>query len=321
MQRDENSLASLRGKPSQPGITAVLGGTGFLGGRIVRTLSNEGHHVRVAVRHPERAAHDALPDDVERVQADVTHVGSLRAALQHATGVVNAVSLYSERGPLTFEAVHVEGARNVAMVARQVGARLVHVSGIGSDPEATDGYVRARGKGEQAVRDAHPAAVILRSAVMFGPADSFLTTLMNLVQRSPVYPVFGKGATKLQPVHVEDVAAAVACLFKCSDPARLYEVAGPDVFTYRQLLRHIADRAGVRARFLPLPFPVWTGLACFAEHMPGAPLTRHQVALMRIDNVADPDVPGLSDLGLAPEHIDALLDRRLQKASSTKGIG
>ena len=185
----------------------VLGGTGFLGRRIVRHLRNHGFAVRVASRHPNRG-HDLFGLDdpqLQSIEANIHDDRSVADVLASAFGVVNAVGLYVEHGRETFHSVHVESAKRVAALAHRVGVeRLAHVSGIGSDPASPSLYIRKRGEGELAVRAAYPCATFIRPAVMFGPDDAFLTTILRLLRRLPIYPMFGRGLTKLQPAYVED---------------------------------------------------------------------------------------------------------------------
>ena len=197
--------------PQAPLVT-VFGGTGFLGQRVVRRLLDRGHRVRIAARHPNRA--DRLSSDhLECIRADVLDPASIGRAVRGAQAVVNAVSLYVEKDDLSFGAVHVHGAREVARAAAEAGViRMIHVSGIGSDARSGDAYIQARGEGEAAAHEAFPAAVLVRPAVMFGPEDAFLRGIAGLVRRLPFYPLFGRGETRLQPVHVADVAEAVARL-------------------------------------------------------------------------------------------------------------
>jgi uncharacterized protein YbjT (DUF2867 family) len=285
-------------------IVVVFGGTGFLGRRVVQHLVDHGFTVRVATRH--------LPEHAPRrhfVRADINDRHAVETAMVGVYAVVNAVSLYVERGSRTFRSVHVEAAALVASCARQAGiARLVHLSGIGADPGSRSSYIRSRGQGEAAVRAEFAAAAIVRPAVMFGPDDKFLTSLTSLLRRLPVYPMFGDGSTKLQPAHVEDVAEAIARIL---DPSRdsqpLYEFGGPHVLTYRELLQLIAERNGWRRIFLPVPFPVWHMLASLAEPLPNPPITRNQVELMQCDTVASAALPGFATLGISPRPIDAVL--------------
>jgi uncharacterized protein YbjT (DUF2867 family) len=269
--------------------------------------------VRAGSRHPERVgplfgSGEARP---EPLRVDVHDEASVSAALDRAHGVVNAISLYVESGGRgTFRAVHVEAAANIAKLAREAGAkRLVHVSGIGADPDSSSGYISARGEGEAAVRRAFPDATIVRPAVMFGPDDAFLTTLARLVRTLPVHPMFGRGRTRLQPVHVEDVAEAIARILEGAPGIvrPCYELGGPRVYAYADLLRTVAGGIGVRARLVPVPFPLWEALAFAAEFVRVAPLTRNQVALMRRDNVASGNLPGLQDLRLRPMALEDAL--------------
>jgi NADH dehydrogenase len=292
--------------PDTNPIVTVLGGTGFLGRRAVERLAAAGWRVRVACRHPggAEAGEGRVP-----VETDIRDARSVAAALEGARCAVNAVSLYVERGDTTFDAIHVEAAGRVAAAAREAGvSRLVHLSGIGADPSARSAYIRARGEGEGAVRSAFPGATIFRPSVMTGPDDAFLTTLAGIVRRLPVIPLFGRGETRLQPVFVGDVAEAAArALTRAEDPPPLLELGGPEAVRYGDLLRRIAREEGRRRLFLPVPFALWEALAAAVSVLPEPPVTRAQIALMRLDNVADPAQPGLADLGVSPTPLARVL--------------
>ena len=289
----------------------VFGGTGFLGRRVVRHLLARGLGVRVASRHPHRsdglfARHDPL---LESIEADIHDERSVAHALAGACAAVNAVSLYVERGQETFHAVHVEAAQRVAAQARQAGVeRLAHVSGIGSDPASPSLYIRKRGEGERAVRAAFPQAVLIRPAVMFGPDAGFLTSLLDLLRRLPVYPMFGRGRTRLQPAHVDDVAEAIARALQRPETQPVpYECGGPRIYTYEELLRAVAREAGLKPRLVPVPFAAWHVLARVAEILPSPPVTRNQVELMEVDTVQSPGLPGLAELGISPRSVEQTL--------------
>jgi NADH dehydrogenase len=288
----------------------VFGGTGFLGRRIVRHLHQAGHAVRIASRHPERSRElfGAGAPRLHAVEANVHDDGSVAAAIADAYGVVNAVSLYVERGSETFHDLHVGCAGRVAEQAQEAGAtRLLHVSGIGADAGSRSSYIRSRGEGEAMVRAAFPTAIVLRPAVMFGPGDSFVQVIADLLRRSPIYPLFGRGNTRLQPTFVEDVAeAAVRALARPEDGPVAYECAGPRVYRYEELLRTIAEAMGRRPLLVPLGFPAWHALAAVAELLPSPPITRNQVELMQIDNVAS-GLPGFAELGIAPRPLEEIL--------------
>jgi uncharacterized protein YbjT (DUF2867 family) len=291
-------------------LVTVLGGTGFLGRRVVRHLLDRGFRVRAAVRHPERVPPLSGPNEVgaEAVGADVHDEASVAAALANACAVVNAVSLYVEHGGHeTFYAVHVEAAARIARLAREAGVgRLIHVSGIGADPASPSNYIRARGEGEIAVREAFPGTTLVRPSVMFGPDDYFLTTLARLLRTLPIYPLFGRGRTRLQPVHVEDVGEAIARILGCAAGSGhpCYELGGPRTYTFAELVRSVADGTDTHPWLVPLPFVLWEAVALLSEFAPGTPLTRNQVALMRRDNVAARDLPGLRDLHIAPTALE-----------------
>jgi uncharacterized protein YbjT (DUF2867 family) len=224
---------------------------------------------------------------------------------------VDTLSLYVERGGReTFRAVHVEAAARIARMAREAGVeRLVHVSGIGADPASPSDYICARGEGEIIVHEAFPGATLVRPSVMFALDDHFLTTLAGLLRTLPVYPLFGRGLTRLQPVHADDVAEAIARILGRTAHAghRCYELGGPRSYTYAELLRGIADRIGTSAWLLPVPFALWQAVALVSEFVPGAPLTRSQVALMRRDNVASQELPGLRDLDITPTALEEVV--------------
>jgi NADH dehydrogenase len=284
-------------------IVTVFGGTGFLGRHVVRCLRANGFVVRVASRHANRA--ECSDPKIQSVRTDIRDPVSIEAALVNAWGVVNAVSLYVERGSDTFHAIHVNAAHTIAINAREAGAeRLVQVSGIGADTASPSLYVRKRGEGEQAVQSAFPGTVIVRPAVMFGTDGGFVATVLDLLRKLPAYPMFGRGQTRLQPVAADDVAEAIArIMLRPEREPTLYEFGGPDVFTYDAFVRTVAREAGLRPLLLPVPFGAWHLLARIAENLPSPPVTRNQVELMEVDTVATPSMPGLRGLGIAPKPV------------------
>ena len=294
---------------------AVFGGTGFLGRRVVRHLRKRGFSVRIATRHPDRGAGLFALDDpqLQSVEADINDGQSVARALAGAYGVVNAVSLYVEHGTETFHSLHVECAQRLATQACQAGVeRLVHVSGIGADAASPSLYVRKRGEGELAVRAAFADALLIRPAVMFGPDDSFLTTIITLLERLPIYPMFGRGLTRLQPAYVEDVAEAITRALQRTEKHPItFECGGPRVYSYEELLRAVAHEASLKPKLIPIPFAAWHVLAWFAEMLSSPPITRNQVELMQIDNVASPEMPGFEELGITPLSIEEILPEML----------
>jgi uncharacterized protein YbjT (DUF2867 family) len=288
----------------------VFGGTGFLGRRVVQHLLDHGFEVRAASRHPERGAQvfrtRSLGLDV--VRADVGDDRSVISAVTGAFAVVNAVSLYVERGSDTFRSVHVEAAARVAKYSRESGVqRLAHVSGIGADAQSHSPYIRSRGEGESGVRAAFSKATIIRPAVMFGPDDAFLIPLMKMLRMLPVFPMFGRGQTALQPSYVEDVGEAIACCFDTPEPGMTYELAGPNTYIYKEFLQTMCNYLGIRRVLAPMPINVWRMLAFAAEFLPASPITLNQVELMTKDNVASGGHPSFGTLGIEPSGIEIVL--------------
>ena len=314
----------------------VFGGSGFLGRRIVERLAGEGYHVRVGVRHPERASFDVRPGRnggpggngagdrsaesgasegngrsgrIELVRADVWDESTVARAVKGAASVINTVGHYVEKSGATFDAIHGRGALHVARQAKKAAAeRLVHISGLGADPASDSPYVRARGIGEKLVTEAFEGATILRPSVIFGPGDAFLNRLAAMGRQTPVLPLFGTGGTRLQPVFVGDVAESCArVLADPSSQGRVYELGGPRVYAYQELVRLVLDRIGRRTALVPVPFLVWDALACGLALLANPPITRDQVKLMKRDNVVGREAPGLRDLGLRPVLLEEAL--------------
>ncbi len=308
------NAAQDRGMDGGMNRVTVFGGTGFVGRRVARHLSDSAATVRIVSRHPARAE----SDNVEQIVADAHDERSVAAAVEGADGVVNAISLYVEHGGDTFHSVHVEAAARIARVARQAGTkRFVHLSGIGADATSPSPYIRNRGEGEAAVQAAFPGAVIIRPAVMFASDDAFLTTILGLLRTLPAYPLFGDGRTRLQPVYVDDVAAAIAQVLRQTQrPYPIYELAGPRVYSYEELLRTIARTAGLRPALVRIPFAFWDAAAGLAEILPHPPLTRNQVELMQIDTTASDSRPGFRVLGISPRSLEEELKAMLKKAQA-----
>jgi NADH dehydrogenase len=305
-------------------LVTVFGGSGFIGTQIVRALAKRGLRIRVAVRQPHLAHTMRLMGDVgqvEVVQANIRDDASVRRALRGAQACVNAVGILYETGRQKFDAIHVEGARTIAKAAHELGvARLVQISAIGADANSTSDYARTKGEGEAAVRQAHPDAVILRPSVIFGQGDGFYNKFAQMAVFSPVLPLIGDGETRFQPVYVGDVARAIASAV--TDPAcagKTFELGGPAIYSFRDVLQEVLVQTGRRRGLIRLPFPVAAliGKLCqpIAMLTPIAPpLTSDQVELLKSDNVADQDLPGLAELGVtSPATVEAILPTYLYR--------
>jgi NADH dehydrogenase len=294
-------------------VITVLGGSGFFGGHVAQELLARGARLRIVSRHPERA-YALRPlgglGTVQFVRADTTRPAGLTAALTGADAVVNLVGSFT--GDL--DAIQGRGAGAVAAAARAVGVgAFVHVSAIGADAESSIAYARTKAEGERAVLAAFPNATVLRPSILFGPDDDFINMFAGLIARLPAMPVFAPQA-KLQPLFVDDAAEAVASAIR--DPAhhagQTYEIAGPEVLTMLELNRRIAA-AECRDRWLiELPDFLSQAIAMFG-FLPGAPISRDQLALLKAGNVAGGALPGLKALGVSPRPLGLFLDRWLTR--------
>jgi len=296
----------------------IFGGSGFIGRHIVRRLAAEGAVVRVAVRHPNQALFlkpMGAVGQIVPVAADVRDEAAVAAAVHGAEDVINVTSLYVERGRATFAAVHEKGAETVARASAQAGvARLVQFSGIGADPRSSSRYARSRARGEQLVRAAFPGATILRPSIVFGPEDKFFNTFAAIAQLSPALPLFGGGRTRLQPVYVGDVAeAARRALHDPAAPGQSYELGGPRVYTFRELLELLLGEIRRHRMLVPIPFFIAEIQAVLLSLLPSPPLTRDQVKLLKTDNVVTPGMPGLKELGITPTAAEVVLPTYLDR--------
>lgn len=299
-------------------VVTIFGGSGFIGRHVVRRLAKRGWIIRIAVRDPERAKFLRPLGDVAQitpVAAALQNRDSVAAAVAGADAVVNLVGILYERGRQTFEAVHVDGARCVAEAAAAAGVRqLVHQSAIGADVYAEADYARSKGYGEQAVRAAFSEAVICRPSIVVGPEDGFFNRFAAMARLSPALPLIGGGETRFQPVYVGDVAVAIARAL--SDPqarGATYELGGPRVYTFKQLMELLLSEINRRRLLVPVPYWAAEIQATFLQLLPVPPLTRDQVRLLRRDNVVSKDARTLSDLGIAPTAIEAVIPTYLAR--------
>ncbi len=277
-----------------PQLVTIFGGAGFVGTQLVQAFARKNYRVRVAVRRPDLAGHTKIHGAVGQVmpvQANLRNAASVARAVQGADIVVNLVGIGDPSGKQTFDAVHVEGARTVARAAREAGASaLVHMSALGIDKVPASAYARSKLAGEQAVLETFPGAVVLRPSIIFGPGDGFFNLMGSLAQISPVLPLIG-GDSRVQPVWVGDVADAfVLAAEGVVKAGRVYELGGPDVVTYKELLTRILAETGRKRLLLPLPAPIANLLALPLGLIPGPKLlTADKVALLGADNVVSPE--------------------------------
>lgn len=297
------------------GLVTVFGGSGFVGSQAVRALTKRGWRVRVAVRRPNLAVELKPAGDVGQIQlvrCDVNSPDDVAAALQGADACVNLIGILYESGRRTFKAMHEDAARRIAEAARAAGVgRFVQVSAIGADANALSDYARTKAAAEAAVRAVYPEAVILRPSVVFGPGDDFLNRFAAMATMAPALPLVGGGQTKFQPVYVGDVAEAIGMAVTDLAPAgRTFELGGPAIQTFEDLLKLVLRETGRRRALLPIPFPLARLIGWVAQNSARvgiAPvLTLDQVLGLQSDNVVAPGAEGLAELGIQPTGLDAV---------------
>jgi NADH dehydrogenase len=299
-------------------VVTVFGGAGFLGRSVVSSLARQGAHVRVACRRPDEALRCKPMGDVGQVApvaANIRDDASVAAAVDGADAVINLVGILYERGRQGFDAVHRDGAGRIARAAASAGVdQLVHISAIGADPQAASDYARSKGDGEQAVKAAFDKAVILRPSILFGPDDEFFNRFAAMARVSPVLPLIGGGRTRFQPAFISDVAeAVVSALTKPDTAGRTYELGGPEIYSFRQLLELLLTVIDRKRLLVPVPFWAAMAKAFFLELYPVPLLTRDQVRLLRRDNVVTEGVAGFADLGISPTAPEVILPTYLSR--------
>lgn len=322
-------------QPPASQLVTVFGGSGFVGRHVVRALVKRGYRVRVAVRRPDLAGFLqplGTVGQIHAVQANLRYPDSVMAAVRGADAVVNLVGILQESGRQNFAGVQANGAGAIARACMtQSVTRLVHVSAIGADAGSASLYARSKAQGEAAVFAAVPDAIVLRPSIVFGPEDGFFNRFAALARMLPVLPLVGGGETRFQPVFVGDVAEAVA---RAVDGAvaggRVYELGGPDVKSFRDLVAYICEVTGRSPALAPLPFPLARLQARLFETLDRLTLgllpaelklTRDQVTLLENDNVvsdaARAEGRDFAGLGIEPVSVEAIVPSYLWRFRKT----
>ncbi len=289
-------------------LVTVFGGSGFLGRHVVRALANRQYRIRVAVRRPELTGHLqplGRVGQIHAVQANLRVAPSVEAAARDADAVVNLVGILFERGQQRFDAVQAQGAETAARAAAAAGARFVHVSAIGADENSPSRYARSKAAGERRVLAAQPQATIMRPSIVFGPEDQFFNRFAALARIFPALPLPGGGHTCFQPVFAGDVAEAIALAVDGKAKAgATYELGGPDIKTFKELMEFMLATIERRRMLLPVPFALMKLQAMVLQFLPNPPLTPDQVELLKSDNVvaaaARDESRTLEALGIVP---------------------
>lgn len=302
-------------------LVTVFGGSGFIGRYIVRRLAAQGYRVRVAIRRPDEGLFlktMGAVGQIELMQANLRVPASVARAVAGAEAVVNCVGILQPSGPQTFQAVQAFGAEVVAKLSADAGVkRLVHISAIGADAASASQYARTKAAGEAAVRQHFPQAVILRPSVVFGPEDDFFNRFAAMAAFSPALPLVDGGHTRFQPVYVDDVAeAAVKALFLPDAAGKTFELGGPRIYSFREILELLLATIQRRRLLAPVPGALLRPFAFVLEMLPlpfAAPITRDQITLLGADNVVSPEAFGFARLGITPRPAEGLIESYLMR--------
>lgn len=308
-------------------LAAVIGGSGFVGRYAVRALAQAGWRVRAACRRPDLAGHlqpMGRVGQIHPVQANLRYPESLAHAVRGTEAVIMSVGILAPSGSQSFRAIHVDGPRAAAKAAREAGAqRFIHVSAIGADASSRSVYARTKAEGEAAVLDAFPGAIILRPSIVFGPEDQFFNRFASIARISPLLPLIGGGSTRFQPIYVADLGDAIAAAANGHGHGRdgtVYEIGGPEVLSFRQLLDKTQAWAGRSRAYFPMPFWLAKLQAALTWPLPNAvrPITVDQVRLLQRDTVvsaaATAEGRTIAALGVAhPDAVDAIVPGYLER--------
>jgi uncharacterized protein YbjT (DUF2867 family) len=303
-------------------LVTVFGGSGFVGRHVVRALAKAGWRVRVAVRRPDLAGHLQPMGGVGQimpVQANLRYPDSVIRAVDGVDAVVNLVGILAEGGRQSFGAVQSEGARTIGMACARAGiTNVVQVSAIGADRNSASNYARSKWEGEAGIRAGVPTVVIMRPSIIFGPEDKFFNQFASLARILPALPLIGGGETKFQPVFVGDVADAIAlALDGKAKTGATYEIGGPAVWSFKEILSYILTQTDRKRPLVPVPFGIAMLQGRILEMLPGKLLTRDQVTLLKSDNVVSDDSKKakrtLEGLGIKPTSVEAIVPSYLYR--------
>lgn len=285
----------------------VVGGTGFIGRRLVGRLAGRGVSVRIVSRRAQDES-GAAPQ-IERVAGSIEDPSILERAVDGASAVVNLVGTTAAKTERQFYSLHRDLPGRLAEAARRAGIRrFIHVSAMGIGLDAPSLADRSKAAGENAVREAFPDANLVRPALVYGPGDHFFTRFAQLARSAPAIPLIGGGRTRFQPMHVDDVTEAMArILDEPGTAGRTFELGGSEIFSFRELIEHLCRAIGRRPWLVSIPFPVAEAGACATQWLPHAPLTVDQVRLLKTDKVIRDPQNGPTALGVRPRTLEGFL--------------
>ncbi len=297
-------------------VITVFGATGFLGRHVVAKLAKTGAIIRTPSRRKERAYFlktSGTPGQIVPLTCNPRDETSVRAAIRGSDCVINLIGILFENKKNSFTAIHADIAENIAKACRFAGVpRLVHVSAINADMKSSSSYLRSKAEGELRVQKNFPGATILRPSIIFGPGDGFFNLFARFLPFVPFLPLFGGGVTKFQPIWVVDMADAVIASMKPKYAGKTYEIGGPGVYSFRELLEKVLTETGYRRPFISTPWLAAKAQAFFFEMLPNPFITRDQIEMLKYDSIVDPKASGIEWLGIQPAALETILPAYLR---------
>ena len=309
-------------------VVTIFGGSGFVGRQLVRSLASKGALVKIAVRNPNRAKFLQPLGDVGQitfVKANILNQDLINRIIEESDHVINLVGTFSSRGKENFNSIHVKSPKYISEACRKYKVKnLIHITSLGVDKKSPSLYLKTKAYGEEEVRTSFPEAIIHRPSLIFGPQDNFFNLFASIAQFSPFMPIFGEtifsyGKVLYQPVYVQDVASGIINSMSNSHfIGKTFEIGGPSVYSFQQLIEMILEFSGQKRFLLPFPFVFANILATLTEFSPINILTRDQVKQLKIDNIVDSDALTLGDLNIVPTPVESIVPTYLDKFKREK---
>jgi NADH dehydrogenase len=303
-------------------LVTIFGGSGFIGRYIARRMAKQGWRVRVAVRRPNEALFVktyGVVGQVEPILCNIRDDASVREALNGATAAVNCVGILIEDKKNTFAAVQQSGAERIGRISKELGLKsLVHISAIGADENSSSIYSSTKAKGENAIFSNFPNAVVLRPSIVFGQEDQFFNRFAKMATMAPILPLIG-ATTKFQPVFVDDVAKAAEAALMGSVPKGIYELGGPEIKDFRELMVVMLNIIKRRRLIINTPrliakimaFGLSTLQMLTLGLFKNSIITSDQIENLGIDNIVSQKAKGFEIIGVDPLDMGSILPEYL----------
>ncbi len=293
-------------------IVTIFGGSGFLGRYVVKQLSDAGYRIKIVSLNPYQGRYlkpAGTTGQINIVYGNIRNVQSVKANVKGSDIVINLVGILHSRGKKGFSSTHARGAEYLAKACAEEGVeRLVHVSALGIDKPSGSRYARSKLNGEKAILNAYSNATILRPSIIFGQEDNFFNKFAFMTRYLPFLPLIGGGKTLFQPIYVDDVATAIIrCLQSPATQGHIYELGGPTIYSFKQLMQLVLRYTGKKRLLLPIPYVFASLISVLMSVMSQPPLSHDQVKLLKVNNIVSSDMPGLKDLGIEPKPLEAIV--------------